>query len=93
MIALSLELNFICRNTFYFIILQVYLVFTAIGFSNIYQTKVKPTLTNEGHSYVFSNEWHSMNLEILTIQLRHIRNPFNNIILITLFIFFKNTCK
>ena len=34
-------------------------IFTAMGFSNIYQTKVKPTFTNERYPYVFSSEWHN----------------------------------
>ena len=79
MTALSLELNFICCNTFYFIYFASTFSFYSNGIFKYLLDKVKPTFTNEGYPYVFSNERHRMNLEFLTVQLRHIRlQTFNS---------------
>ena len=61
MTALSLELNFICCNTFYFIYFASTFSFYSNGIFKYLLDKVKPTFTNEGYPHVFSNEWHRMN--------------------------------
>ena len=61
MTALSLELNFICCNTCYFIYFASTFNFYSNGIFKYLLDKVKPAFTNEGYPYVFSNEWHRMN--------------------------------